>query len=155
MKNLLFVLALVLAAAVPSALPAQDYSDEGDPAENAAARPAAAAFLKVVDAARYGETYDMAGENLRGTLSKKEWAGDLQKARTSVGKLESRELIGVRHTFKIPDGPPGNYYFVFYHSRYGGRDWQEKVIFDLKGKDYRVEGSFIVPSDASGMVPTQ
>jgi len=153
MRLLLLAISILLGLALPATAPhAQDYSDEGNPAENAAAQPAALAFLKMIDAGRYSDSYDLAGENMRGTFSRKEWAEMVSDGRKHVGALASRELIGVRYTPTVTDGPPGNYYIAFYHARYGGKDWQERVVLLLKDKAYRVEGYYIVPSDDTGTV---
>ena len=153
MKQLLLALSLLLGVAAPLVAPrAQNLSDEGNPAENQASRPAALAYLKVLDDGRYTASYDLAGENLRATFTRKEWSDMVGAARKSVGALESRELVGVRHALTLDDGPPGNYYIAFYHTRYGGKDWQERVVMVLKGKAYRVEGYYIVPSDDTGTI---
>jgi hypothetical protein len=153
MKALFLAVSLLATAAMPAASPrAQDLGDEGNPAENQAARPQALAFLKVLDAGRYADSYNLAGETLRGAFTKKEWVEMVSGARKSVGALESRDLIGVRYTPTITDGPPGTYYLAFYHTRYGGKDWQERVVLTLKQSVFKVEGYYIVPSDDTGMI---
>ena len=154
MKRLLLVFALGLGVFLPPSAPRaeQVLSDPGDPAENRAARTFALNFLQQVDAGAVGASWAYAGDYLRGVLTRAEWEKGVNDARASVGALRSRDLLGAVFTPKIEGEAEGHFFIVFYVSRYGDAWFQEKVVVNLKGKDWKVEGYYITPSDEHGTV---
>ena len=152
MKRLLLVIALGCGVFLPVAAPRaeQVLSDPGDPAESKAARTFALGFLQQVDAGKVGATWSYAGDYLRGVLTRAEWEQGVVDARASVGALHSRDLLGAAFTPKIEGEAEGHFFVVFYVSRFGDAWFQEKVVVNLKGSAWKLEGYYITPSDAQG-----
>lgn len=71
-------------------------------------------FIKLVDARKYGESWDIASDFLKQSVSRAEWATQLVKARETIGDVASRKLKSSVPQ-KDPQGaPPGDYLLVTY-----------------------------------------
>src|SRR5262245_45392806 len=137
------VLALaVLMTAVSARVPASDPA--GSAAEKAA-EASATAWLALVDAGKYGQSWDEAAVIFRSALTKAQWEAALDKARTPLGKVLSRKLIGAKYTTEIPKAPAGEYVVIQYDTRFDGASSATETITPMKDKDgrWKVSGYYI------------
>ena len=77
-------------------------------------RTAALAWLAQLDDRQYDETWDAAGELLRGAVSKKEWSKRVAATLTPMGPVRSRGEKTSRYETKLPGAPDGQYVVLEY-----------------------------------------
>ena len=73
-------------------------------------------FLKLVDARKYGESWDASSDYMKQSVSRAEWATNLSKVRETIGELASRKLKSAVPQKDPPGAPPGEYLIVTYES---------------------------------------
>ncbi len=83
-KSLLLSLLLVFVLSLVGFGCAQDKAKQ---AKEENATKAALSWLKMVDAAKYDESWDAAAQNVKEVLTKTRWRDSLQAALTPIGKL--------------------------------------------------------------------
>lgn len=125
--------ALVGALAIPSAF-AQDNARPGDD------------FIKLVDAKRYGESWDIASDYLKQSVSRSDWAAQVGQAREPLGSVVVRHLKS-SEVQKNPRGaPPGDYLLQTFETTFSASATPRTETLPLiKGADgrWRAVGYFI------------
>ena len=92
-------------------------------------------WLKLIDDARYGESWDYGSQKFQFTIKRDEWIKAEEKLRRPFGRLISRQLIEQR-TAKDPKGlPPGDYMVLYYRSSFTGRPEAQELITMVKESD--------------------
>jgi Protein of unknown function (DUF4019) len=95
----------------------------------AQAQRAAEDWLALVDAGRYGESYDRASQSFRAAVTRTEWVNAATSARATAGRLVSRRLVRATETRNPPQGPPGDYVVLQYQSSFTNlRSASETVV---------------------------
>jgi len=132
---LLLAIGFTLAAAVP--LPAEGPEN--------AAEQSAKAWLALVDAGKYGESWSSAAEAFKEGVSQAQWQGALEKVRAPLGKVVSRKLKGAKFTREIPGAPAGEYVVIQYDTDFEKKSGAVETITPMKDKDgaWRVSGYYI------------
>jgi hypothetical protein len=132
---LLLVVGVTFAAAAP--LPAES--------PETAAEQSAKAWLALVDAGKYAESWSGASEAFQGAVSKTQWEGALEKVRAPLGKVLSRKLKGAKFTREIPGAPAGEYVVIQYDTDFEKKSGAVETITPMKEKDgvWRVSGYYI------------
>ena len=136
----------VLLLCVASILHAQE-SREKDKIE--AAGKAAQAWLALVDAGKYDQSWDEASAMLKEKVSKEQWKDAMTRVRDPLGKSTSRKLERAQLTTKLPGAPDGVYVVIQYNGKYEKlADAIDTVIpkLEMDGK-WRVAGFFIKPAE--------
>ncbi len=110
-----------------------------------AAEVAARSWLGLVDAGRYGESWDAAASVFRQALSRRQWEEALQKVRGPLGKVVSRKLRGAKFTTEIPGAPVGEYVVIQYDTDFAKRAGAIETITPMKDSDgaWRISGYYI------------
>ncbi|MGE5412935.1 MAG: DUF4019 domain-containing protein, partial [Syntrophomonadaceae bacterium] len=120
-----------------------------DPAKAAdaekAAESSAQSWLAMVDAGKYGESWDAAAALFKGAMSRSQWEGALEKVRRPLGKVVSRKLRGAKFMTELPNAPAGEYVVIQYDTEFENRPGATETITPMKDKDgaWRVSGYFI------------
>jgi len=126
--------ALCLLLAMTAVVHAQDAARPGND------------FLQLVDAKKYGESWDIASDYLKQSVSRAEWAAQVVKVRDTIGQLASRTLKSTVPQTNPPGAPPGDYLLVTYDSVYAsqGAPFTETLAL-VKAPDgrWRAVGYFI------------
>ena len=132
----------VLAAAISARVRAADPVES--PAEKAA-QTSAASWLALVDAGKYGESWDAAAAAFRSAVTRSQWEAALEQVRRPLGKLVSRKLRGAKFTTDLPGAPAGEYVVIQYDTSFEHRASATETITPMKDKDgsWRVSGYFI------------
>jgi Protein of unknown function (DUF4019) len=112
---------------------------------DAAAVRAAKKWLAVVDAGRYGESWDQASSAFREAITKEKWVEAVTSVRTQVGKFESRMLAVTQPMNDPPNAPPGHYIIIEYTSNFANKNAAtETVVMALDhDKRWRTSGYFV------------
>ncbi len=132
------VLSALLAAAVVLGVYAAD-------ADEAAAAKAAEPWLALVDAGKYGESWEQASAMFRDAVTKEKWIEAVSGVRGQVGKFESRKLAASQAIKDPPNAPPGDYMMLQYSSVFENKkDATETIVLSREpDKQWRTSGYFI------------
>jgi hypothetical protein len=113
--------------------------------DEAAAQSAAEAWLGLVDAGSYSESWTNAASLFKGLVDQAQWEKQLNGVRTPLGKVLSRTLKAVRYATKMPGAPDGQYVVVQYDASFANKQGAVETITPMKDPDgqWRVAGYFI------------
>jgi opacity protein-like surface antigen len=136
-RKSILTIALALISVVGSAVAADEPED--------AAQSAAEAWLKVVDAGDYGESWDQAAKVFKAALSQADWVKTSGGVRTPLGKVVSRKLKSREYTEKLPGAPDGKYVVIQYDTVFEKRPQAIETVIPMLDPDgsWRVSGYFI------------
>jgi hypothetical protein len=130
------VMACVVAVSGP--LAAADKREE-------AAQESALAWLALVDAGQYDESWEKAAPLFKQALTKDKWREALGAARQPLGKLVSRKLMSSSYTEHLPGAPDGRYVVLQYETVFEHKAQAVETITpaaDASGT-WRVSGYYI------------
>lgn len=94
---------------------------EVTPGDLKMAAEAADRWLKLMDAGKYGESWDIASNIFRFKLKKSEWITAATKLRQPLGSLISRQLVNELPKKNPTDLPEGLYMILAYRSSFTNR----------------------------------
>lgn len=111
-------------------------------------RPASAAaesWLELVEAGRYGESWEQASVTFKDAITRVKWETTVQQARGLVGNLVKRKLRTARHVHNLPNAPEGEYVVIQNEARFENRPLASETVTLMKQADgsWRVAGYFI------------
>lgn len=113
-------------------------------AEEAAAAEGALAWLSLVDAGRYGESWDASASLFRGSITRDGWATSLATVREPLGGIVSRRVSVVDYSTEMPRAPEGEYVLIRFETSFENRPGTvERVTVAREEDEWRVSGYFI------------
>jgi hypothetical protein len=123
MRRLLGALALMLFATVAFAQADEHAGDQ---------------FLSLVDAKKYGESWDASSDLFKQSVSRSEWTTQVVKVRETLGALASRKLKEAKPEHDPQGAPPGDYLLMTYDSVFAsqGKPFTETLVL-VKSPDGR------------------
>ncbi len=138
-------------ASTPAPAPAPAAASGVTPADEAAAKKgaeeAAKAWLALVDAGKYAESWQQASAIFRGKVTEAQWVEAVRSVAAQVGKVQGRELARAAYADALPDAP-GTYVILQYRTRFEKLpDALETVSFQRDGAAWRAAGYFVRPAD--------
>jgi hypothetical protein len=136
----------LFAAQTPAPAPIQQGEPAADPhtAEEQAAERQALGFLGYLDHGRFADSYAYTGMLIRAQLDRDSYAKQLEKARSGVGALLSRELMNATYATTLPGAPDGQYVVLNYGANFANRQQAEETVTLAFAKGYwRVSGYYI------------
>lgn len=141
-RGLLAALAAVLLFAA-STLRAADPAAAAD-AEKAA-ESSARSWLALVDAGKYGESWDAAASLFRSALTRSQWEAALEKVLRPLGSVSSRKLLATKSVTELPNAPKGEYVVIQFATDFEHMAGAIETITPAKDRDgaWRVSGYFI------------
>lgn len=106
------------------------------------AEKAAQKWLALIDAGKYGTSYDDAAPTFKKMTTKQNWTKMVSTVRTPLGKLISRKLKGATETTTLPGAPDGNYVVIQYNSSFEKKAEAVETITPALGanKEWKVSG---------------
>src|SRR5512147_951730 len=115
------------------------WAQQGDAVNKA--QEAAKAWLALVDAGKYGESWDTASPLLKAALTRTAWEQAAKSARGQLGAVKSRKLQSATYTRSLPGAPEGEYVVIVYAAEFASRPAVE-TITPMRDKDgaWRVSG---------------
>jgi hypothetical protein len=126
----------IIAAALPGITYAQQTTVH-------AAAQAAKSWLALVDAGKYGQSWNGVSGYLKKKLTKDQWLAELQQVRTPLGTVKSRKLVRVQLRDTPPGMPAGQYAEVQYTTAFSRTSPAPEVVaMVLENKQWRVVAYF-------------
>lgn len=112
-----------------------------------AAEKSAEQWLALVDAGKYGESWDQASEFFKSAVTKDAWNQQVASARSQTGKFKSRTLKSAQYSESLPNAPAGKYVVIQYDSSFATGPWIETtVMMQQKDGSWKTSGYFVKPA---------
>ena len=139
MKQCLFLLCFLLS--IFSASPAQAQESQGI----ANAKAAALAWLAVVDAGHYAQSWDQGAVLFQEGVPKAQWESAVESARLPLGAVKSRQLTSATFARSLPGAPDGEYVVILFETDFQSRAAAVETVTPMREKDgsWKVSGYFI------------
>lgn len=118
---------------------------QANPEAEKAATESAKAWLELIDAGEYDQSWQEAALYVRNLVPKDDWQRSMQGARLPLGKLISRELKATHYTTSAPGAPDGQYVIIQYNTSFENKKSAVETVtpmLDTDGK-WRVSGYYI------------
>jgi len=109
------------------------------------AQTAAEQWLALVDAGKFGESWDSAAPYFKAAVSKDKWESSLVALRKPLGDLTSRKLKTAKYTKTLPGAPDGEYVVLQFDTSFSNKKSAVETVTPLLDKDgkWKVSGYFI------------
>lgn len=113
-----------------------------------AAQQATERWLALVDAGKYGESWDEGAPILKNSTSRKDWIAYLKGKREHLGKVVSRKLLKADPLKNVPNLPPGQFVGMQYRTSFEKLKSAVEVAVPLLDKDgqWRVSEYIVQPA---------
>lgn len=121
---------------------------QNEDAKRAAAEQSAQSWLNVLDAGKYGQSWDEASSFFKSAITKDAWDKALQQARAPQGAVSNRNSMGSMYQTDLPNAPKGEYVVMQFKTEFaktGAAIETVSAMLDSDGK-WRVTGYFIKPA---------
>jgi hypothetical protein len=131
---------LIILGIMTAAGPAQAQS-----AKEEAALKAAKAWLALVDAGKYEESWRNSAELFRSHITAEQWSQQVGAVRAPLGDVVSRTLKAQAHKTSLPGAPDGEYVVIQFATELTHKKSAVETITPMLDKDgtWRVSGYFI------------
>jgi hypothetical protein len=110
-----------------------------------AAEAAALAWLGLVDAENYAQSWSSASTLFRQKVSESQWQFAVSTGRAPLGALQSREVESATLTRTLPGAPDGDYVVIRFASSFEHRANAVETVTPMKDTDgkWHVSGYYI------------
>lgn len=102
-------------------------------------------WLSFVDNGQYAESWEMAAQYFRNTVSKEKWQQSLNAVRKPLGHVVKRTLQSKQYATSLPGAPDGEYVVIQYETSFANKKSSVETITPMLDKDgqWRVSGYYI------------
>ena len=106
--------------------------------------PAAQAWVRLIDAKRYDESWSLAGAIFKAQMPQVRWSVTVQPVREPLGSVVSRSVRKVTDATSLPGVPDGNYEVVEFATKFVAKaDATETVVLANEDGTWKVNGYFV------------
>lgn len=91
-------------------------------------RETAAAWLALVDTAKYGESWKSASPFFQKAISEENWIKNIRQSRDSLGALKQRNFVRARFMRDPAGMPKGEYFAMEFESQFEKKKIMELVV---------------------------
>lgn len=118
---------------------------DGDATDTAKAQNAARAWLALVDAEKYGQSWNEAALLFRSAVMKVEWERAVKATRAPLGPVKSRVFKSANFTRSLPGAPDGEYVVIQFDTQFANKASVIETVTPTRDKDgaWRVSGYYI------------
>lgn len=111
----------------------------------ASAIAAAVAWLALVDAGNYAQSWDAAATRFRQRVARDGWQSTAARTRGPLGALKSRELQSATFEHTLPGAPDGEYVVIRFAASFANKAAATETVTPMKDDDgtWRVAGYYI------------
>lgn len=137
-RRILFLIVLCVALSA-------GFAAAREPEKEKAAVAAAEKWLALVDAGRYGQSWQEAAGYFRNAITREKWEQSLRAVRRPLGKLVSRKVESRTYTTAVPGAPDGEYVVIRFATSFGNKKSAIETVTPMREKDgsWRVSGYYI------------
>jgi hypothetical protein len=134
----------ILLSALPLLVGACQKSEAQGSAERDAA-VAADAWLKLVDDAKYADSWEQAAAYFKQAVPSEQWQRQVGAVRQPLGKLVSRTPKSKKYTTALPGAPDGKYVVIEYDTVFEHKSSATETVTPMQDPDgsWRVSGYYI------------
>lgn len=113
-----------------------------------AAQTAAEAWLDLIDAGEYAESWNEAASSFQEAVSAKQWAQQVGDVRQPYGALQERTFESAESATDPPNDPPGEYVTLTYKSAFANTPNAIETVATVKQEDgsWKVAGYWVRPA---------
>jgi hypothetical protein len=106
---------------------------------------AANAWLALVDAGKYDDSWTSAASLFKNAVTKAQWTAQAKAARQPLGALESRKVSTRTTATSLPGAPDGHYVVIQYQSVFANKKTAVETVTPMLEPDgtWHVSGYFI------------
>ena len=129
---------------IPAPAPSPAAAVAATPSPEALARATANLWLRLIDGAEYGESWDEAATAFKAAITRDGWQSAVTAAIGPLGTHKSRTLGSSQYTESLPGAPPGKYVVLQYNGVFAEGAAVETVVLVLDtDRKWRVSGYFV------------
>ena len=111
---------------------------------NDQAGPSGVAWLKLIDGAKYADSWREASTYFRSRVPEKQWVNMVQGVRKPLGALVSRKQRSINFETTLPGAPDGKYAVILFDTSFQSKaSAVETLTVMADGDKWRVAGYFI------------
>ena len=104
----------------------------------------AGAWLEILDAQKWGQSWESTGKLFRSNLTQAQWAKLAQSVREPLGAVQSRAMLGAEKAQTLPGAPDGEYQIIQYRTVFANKAGAvETVVLARVGDQWEIVGYFI------------
>ena len=108
------------------------------------AEQAADAWLALVDAGDYAQSWETASDYFKGAITKPQWEQMVAGVRKPLGAVRQRTLRSAQYTHTLPGAPDGEYVVLQYDTSFAGKAAAVETVTPKRDGDaWRVSGYYI------------
>ena len=109
------------------------------------AKKAADSWLRLIDEAKYRESWDQASTSFKDHVTAEQWAQRAGDARKPFGAVISRNFKFAKYSTSLPGAPDGEYVVIQYDTSFENKKSSVEVVTPMLDKDgqWRVSGYWI------------
>lgn len=116
----------------------------GDPATQQSDVAAANAWVSLVDAKRWNDSWAAAGTLFKSQMPQPLWASTIEPVRQPFGAVGSRTLKSITKSKSLPGAPDGEYEVVQFQTSFANKAAAtETVVLAHEASGWKVDGYFI------------
>ena len=111
----------------------------------AAATSAALAWLALVDAGNYADSWNASATRVRNAVAQEQWQLRAARARGPLGALQSRQLVSATFKHNLPGAPEGEYVVILFSASFANKAAAIETVTPMKDNDgtWRVAGYYV------------
>ncbi len=111
---------------------------------NDQAAPRGVTWLKLIDGAKYADSWREASTYFRSRVPEKQWVTMVQGVRAPLGALVSRKQRSITFSTTLPGAPDGNYAVIVFDTSFQNKaSATEQLTMMADGEKWRAAGYFI------------
>ena len=135
----------VLASAFAILLAAGSGIAAGEPDVEQQATGAAEAWLELIDAGEYDDSWEAAAEYFKNVVKKEQWREMAAAVRGPLGDVLSREVKSAEYRTTLPGAPDGEYVVIQFATSFENKKTAVETVTPMRDRDgaWRVSGYFI------------
>lgn len=109
------------------------------------AQTAAKAWLALMDAGEYSDSWAQAAGLFKAAVPEPSWASSAARVRAPLGALKSRRILSSTFTHTLPGAPDGDYVVIQYSTEFENKARAVETVTPLREKDgtWHVSGYFV------------
>lgn len=98
-------------------------------------------WLALIDANKYGRSWDAAAQIFKDNVPKSDWKKRIEAVRNPLGEVVSRKLIAQRYLTQMPGAPDGEYVIIQYATKFKNKQEALETIIPLvEDEKWKVSG---------------